>query len=407
MGVTASPHPGSVDSASPDRFGRPVVAVLGDGQLARMMQTAAIELGVRIRLLAGSGDASAAQAIAEVVEGDYARWEDVERVARGADVVTFDHEHVPNEFSARLIAEGVPVHPGPDALQYAQDKLLQRRRLSELGFPIPAFSEIARPEDLTEFWERVEGRVCLKARTGGYDGHGVWFPVTREEGRDLVRRLLGEGVGLLAEEKIAFRRELSAMVARRPSGEVRAWPVVESVQSDGICHRVIAPAPGLTDAAGAKVRELACRIAQELGVTGVLAVELFEDDRGVWVNELAMRPHNTGHWTQDGCVTDQFEQHLRAVLDLPLGSTEALAPVTVMANTLGAGHAVAEPVHERAAAVWRRHPEVKVHLYGKGYRPGRKLGHVNVLGEDVGETARIAEWAERIIVEGSASCRNR
>lgn len=383
----------------------PTVAVIGDGQLARMMQTAAIELGQSVRLLAGAPDASAAQVAGDVVDGDYHELADLRRAVDGADAVTFDHEHVPNAFLNDLLAAGVTVEPRPDALIYAQDKLAQRTRLAELGLSVPTFTAIDTIAEAAEFFDQTDGEVCLKATRGGYDGHGVWFPQEKDELRELVGELLEEDVPLMAERKIPFDRELSAMVARTRSGELQAWPVVESVQEDGICTEAIAPAPGLDPDVAHQARDMAETIARELDVTGVLAVELFEyrDAAGtpqVVVNELAMRPHNTGHWSQDGCVTSQFEQHLRAVLDLPLGDTATRAPFTVMVNTLGAETEPEAPVPARMAEVWRRFPQAKIHLYGKSHRPGRKLGHVNVTGHDAEETRRIARLAAGLLVTG-------
>lgn len=381
----------------------PVVTVLGDGQLARMMQTAAIELGQSIRLLAGAADSSAAQVAADVVIGDYTDIDDLRRAVEGADAVTFDHEHVPTEHLRTLISEGVNVQPGPDALVNAQDKLVMRERLRELGAPVPPFAALESVEDAERFWDDVDGAVCLKTRRGGYDGKGVWFPATREELCDLVTDLLGRDMPVMAEKKVALTRELSALVARTPSGETVPWQVVESVQRDGVCAEAVSPVPDLSAELAARARDLAVRIAGELGVTGVLAVELFEftgeDGRpDIAVNELAMRPHNTGHWTQDGCVTSQFEQHLRAVLDYPLGSTEPTAPVTVMANVLGADEDPEEPMARRMTRVWERFPEAKIHLYGKTHRPGRKIGHVNLSGDDVARTRRDAQLAAHYLV---------
>ncbi len=381
----------------------PVIAVIGDGQLARMMQTAAIELGQSIRLLAGAPDSAAAQVAADVIEGDYTQIDDLRRAAAGTTAVTFDHEHVPNEHLDTLIAEGINVQPTPQALLFAQDKLAQRTRLSELGCPVPDFAAIRSAQDARDFYQRVDGAVCLKACRGGYDGHGVWFPETQDECAALVDELLGKGVDLLAERKVAFDRELSAMVARTPSGQVAAWPVVESVQKNGVCAVAIAPAPDLPPEIDEHARSLAMTIAGQLEVTGVMAVELFEthDDSGnqrLWINELAMRPHNTGHWTQDGCVTSQFEQHLRAVADLPLGTTAPTAPATVMVNVLGAEQDPDLPMPDRMAAVWARFPHAHIHLYGKGYRPGRKLGHVNVTGTDAAVVRREAELAAHFLI---------
>ncbi|MDK8896020.1 5-(carboxyamino)imidazole ribonucleotide synthase [Corynebacterium sp. MSK006] len=393
------------DSGNPHAHapGTPTVAVIGDGQLARMMQTAAIELGQSVRLLAGAPDASAAQVAADCVQGDYHELADLERAVEGADAVTFDHEHVPNRHLRTLLDRGVVVEPRPEALIFAQDKLEQRRRLHELGLPVPPFAAIESIDDAVEFFERVDGAVCLKATRGGYDGHGVWFPGDLEDLKKLAEKLLGDEVPLMAEEKVPFTRELSAMVARNRSGECVAWPVVESVQADGICHEAVAPAPGLPVDIERGTRTLAETIARELDVTGVLAVELFEAEGPegaprVVVNELAMRPHNTGHWTQDGCVTSQFEQHLRAVLNMPLGSTELVTPHTVMVNTLGADESPEMPLTERVNAVWRRFPHAKIHLYGKSHRPGRKLGHVNVTGSDLGAVRREAQLAAHFLV---------
>ncbi len=381
----------------------PIIAVIGDGQLARMMHTEAIELGLAPRVLAGSEDASAAQVFGDVRIGDYKNLDDLKAVVDGAAAATFDHEHVPNEYLDELIAAGVSVQPQPRALIYAQDKLEQRRKMKEIGAPVPEFAPIESADDAGAFFDSVDGEMCLKATRGGYDGHGVWFPGTREEAESLVAELLEKGTPLYAERKVDFDRELSAMVARTPSGEVRAWPVVESRQRDGICVEAIAPAPGMTDEQAAQCQELATKIATELNVTGVLAVELFAKDGEVTVNELAMRPHNTGHWTQDGCVTSQFEQHLRAVLDWPLGSVDTTAPYTVMVNTLGADVEPEQPMEERVVEVMRQYPDAKVHLYGKGHRPGRKMGHVNVSGADLDTVLERAKAAADIIVNGTGA----
>lgn len=377
----------SLSRATAHAPGAPLVTIIGDGQLARMMQQEAIELGLSARVLASNADASAAQVSADVVLGDYTNEAHVREVSEGAAAVTFDHEHVPNAFLDGLIDAGINVQPQPSALINVQDKLVMRERLSDLGAPIPRFVAVESVEDASEFWDATGGNVCLKARRGGYDGKGVWFPDTAEENADLVKELLDRGVPMMAEEKVQLVRELSAMVARTPSGDVAAWPVVESVQERGICVEAVAPAPATVeghDDVLDEARELSQKIATELGVTGVLAVELFESVDGtgqpvISVNELAMRPHNTGHWTQNGCVTSQFEQHLRAVLDRPLGSTALTAPTTVMANILGNDDAdPAEPMHQRMDTVWRRFPEAKIHLYGKDWRPRRKIGHVNM-----------------------------
>lgn len=388
--------------------GMPVIAVIGDGQLARMMQTAAIELGQSLRLLAGARDASAAQVCADVVLGDYTNYDDLLKAVNGATAVTFDHEHVPNEHLTALIDAGYNVQPQPAALINAQDKLVMRERLAELGAPVPRFAPIESAQDAYDFWTLTSGQVCLKARRGGYDGKGVWFPNNESELTALVSDLSRRGVALMAEEKVALVRELSVLVARTPSGEVATWPLTESVQRNGVCAEAVAPVPGVNPQLQQRAEGLGEKIATELGVTGVLAVELFAfaDESGaedIAVNELAMRPHNTGHWTQDGSVTSQFEQHLRAVMDEPLGDTSTLAPVTVMANVLGADEDPKMPMGERAREVSRRFPRVKIHLYGKGHRPGRKIGHVNLTGEDVEATLRDARLAADFLVNAAWS----
>src|SRR5690606_27913944 len=233
----------------------------------------------------------------------------------------------------------------------------------------------------------------LKTTRGGYDGKGVWVVRSTDDCAEAFETASRSGVRLLAEELVDFRRELSAPVARSPSGQVAAWPVVESVQRNGICHEVVAPAPGLDADLAVQAQRIAMRVAGELGVVGVLAVELFETTDGrVLVNELAMRPHNTGHWTQDGAVTSQFENHLRAVMDLPLGSPSPRAKWTVMVNILG-GPEDAGRLYDGFPHVMARDPHLKVHLYGKDWRPGRKVGHVNAFGEDLDDTLERARHA--------------
>ncbi|MFS0013259.1 5-(carboxyamino)imidazole ribonucleotide synthase [Corynebacterium striatum] len=380
---------------------KPIVTVFGDGQLARMLQPAAAELDIHLRILASSGEQSAAQVIPDVVLGDYHDYDTLVGASLDADGLTFEHEHVPTEHVQALIDAGYNVQPQPSALLYAQDKLLMRQKLAELGAPVPRFAAIETVADALDFFGLVEGRVCLKARRGGYDGHGVWFPEAHEL-ESLVAKLLDAGTPLMAEEKITLTRELSVLVARRPSGEVKAWPITESVQRDGICAEAFAPAPGLSPELAERAAKVGELVAAQLGVTGVLAVELFafNTDAGedIAVNELAMRPHNTGHWTQDGSVTSQFEQHLRAVLDLPLGATDPLAPITVMANVLGGPADPEMPMRQRVREVMERYPQARIHLYGKDYRAGRKIGHVNVVGTDVAKTRRIAADAAHFLV---------
>jgi 5-(carboxyamino)imidazole ribonucleotide synthase len=365
----------------------PVVAVVGGGQLARMLAEPAAAMGIPLRLLAEADGVSAAQVIPDHVVGDYTDLATLQRVVKGCAVVTFDHEHVPTGH-LHALEEGLAVRPGPEALVHAQDKGVMRERLAALGVPCPRHAIVASAEDVAAF-----GFPCvLKTTRGGYDGKGVWF-VSSEEDCDPAFAAAGGGVRILAEELVDFRRELSALVARSPSGQVAAYPVVQSTQSDGICLEVVAPAPRLDPGLAVEAQRIAMRLAAELGVTGILAVELFETTDGrVLVNELAMRPHNTGHWSQDGAVTSQFENHLRAVLDLPLGAPDARSPWTVMVNILG-GPASTGPLYDGYPHVLARDPRLRVHLYGKDLRPGRKVGHVNAYGEDLDDCLARARHA--------------
>jgi 5-(carboxyamino)imidazole ribonucleotide synthase len=256
-----------------------------------------------------------------------------------------------------------------------------RERLAGLGAACPRFAPVRTLAEVEEF-AAGNWPVVLKAVSGGYDGKGVWMCGSAAGAAEVLRHgaLLAEEGGVMAEEYVEFSRELAVLAARSPHRQGAVYPVVQTVQRDGICREVIAPAPGLAPGLAAQAQALALRIADELGVTGLLAVEMFEAPRGLLVNELAMRPHNTGHWTIDGARTSQFEQHLRAVLDLPLGSTSMAAPAAVMANVLGGGDD--EDVYDRYIHVMAADPGVKVHLYGKAVRPGRKIGHVTVTGDD-------------------------
>ncbi len=382
----------------------PVVGVVGGGQLARMTAQAAVALGVPVRLLAEGPEVSAAQVVPDTTVGDYRDLETLRSVAAGCAVVTFDHEHVPTEHLHALAAEGHPCRPGPEALVHAQDKAVMRARLDGLGVPSPRHRVVSDVAEVEDFAASVGGfPVVLKTTRGGYDGKGVWV-VDGPEACGTAFSVASEtGVAILAEEKVDFRFEISALVARSPSGQVAAYPVVESVQRDGICWEVTAPAPDLDPDLAVEAQRIAMRVAAELDVTGILAVEMFatgEPSTGsgrrgrVLVNELAMRPHNTGHWSMDGAVTGQFENHLRAVLDLPLGSPEARAPWTVMVNILGGEHgALSEDLYAGYPHVLARDPQLKVHLYGKDVKPGRKVGHVTAYGDDLDDVRERARHA--------------
>jgi 5-(carboxyamino)imidazole ribonucleotide synthase len=393
------------------RTGLPIVGMVGGGQLARMTHQAAIALGQSLHVLAVSPDDPAALVSPDITLGSHTDLDALVAFAKGCDVLTFDHEHVPGELLQKLVDQGVHVRPGPDALLHAQDKLVMRRKLAELGLPIPPFAQVESVEDVVAFAGEHGWPCVLKAARGGYDGRGVWLLNGPDSAGELVPRLLEWGTPLLVEERVAMRRELAALVARSPFGQGAVWPVVETVQSNGICVEVLAPAPDMTEEDGEAAQELALRIASELGVVGVLAVELFDTEQGLVINELAMRPHNSGHWTIEGARTSQFEQHLRAVLDYPLGATDVMAPAVVMANVLGAAEQPSMSPDERLHHLLARFRDAHVHYYGKQERPGRKIGHVTMLGRsmaDVRERARLAahwlshaEWLDGYDIHGS------
>ncbi|WP_251019399.1 5-(carboxyamino)imidazole ribonucleotide synthase [Streptomyces sp. ISL-11] len=362
--------------------------MVGGGQLARMTHEAGIPLGIKFKLLSDTPQDSAAQVVSDVVIGDYRDLETLRAFAQGCDVITFDHEHVPTEHLRALEADGIPVRPGPDALVHAQDKGVMRARLDAIGVPCPRHRIVEDPADVERFAAEGEGfPVILKTVRGGYDGKGVWVVRDACQAEEPFRA----GVPVLAEEKVDFVRELAANVVRSPHGQAVSYPVVESIQVDGVCDTVIAPAPGLSQELSARAQQLALKIAKELGVVGHLAVELFETRDGrILVNELAMRPHNSGHWTQDGAITSQFANHVRAVLDLPLGDPRPRATWTVMANVLGGDYPDMYSAYLHCMA---RDPGLKIHMYGKDVKPGRKVGHVNTYGDDLADVRERASHA--------------
>ncbi|MFC6357579.1 5-(carboxyamino)imidazole ribonucleotide synthase [Luteococcus peritonei] len=368
-----------------------------------MMHQAAIGLGVRVRLLAEGPDVSAAQVVREVTVGDYTDAQVLTDFARGCDVITFDHEHVPTHLLRALEAEGIAVRPGPDALEHAQDKAVMRRRMAELGAPNPVFEVCDDEAALVAFGERIGWPVIAKTSRGGYDGKGVWKIDGPEQAGEPFAALAQQattvdggvierqGTVVIGEEFVDFARELSALVVRSPAGQAVAYPISETVQTGGICTETTTPAPGMAEEQASELQQLALRIAQELGVVGLLAVELMQrTDGSVVVNELAMRPHNTGHWSIDGANTSQFENHLRAVLDLPLGDPGLRAPYVVMANVLGGTE---EDLTGALQHCFARDRRLRVELYGKDVKPGRKVGHVTTCGEDLDEVTKRARHA--------------
>jgi 5-(carboxyamino)imidazole ribonucleotide synthase len=375
----------------------PRVGVIGGGQLARMMTPPAINLGIQIKVLAEAEGASAQLATSMV--GDYNQLDVVREFARGVDVITFDHEHVPITVLQALEAEGVNIQPPSKALAFAQNKLHMRQRLSALGLPMPAWAEIHDAASLDDFIAANGGEAILKTPIGGYDGKGVRVVRASVDAKDWLENLASFGGSLLAEEKVDFVRELAQLSARTPSGEFQAWPLVETIQENGVCSVVLAPSPEATAATLQTTAAIAKQIAEALGVTGVLAVEMFEARDGrIVINELAMRPHNSGHFSIEGSVTSQFEQHIRAVLDLPLGSTAPRAAHAVMVNLLGVDEQnnFVQALDKALAA----HPDAKVHTYGKGARAGRKMGHVTVVADSAEHALAEARGAAAVLLRG-------
>jgi 5-(carboxyamino)imidazole ribonucleotide synthase len=375
------------------------VGVIGGGQLARMMTPPAINLGLELKVLAEADNSSAVMATTMV--GDYTQYEVVAEFAKTVDVITFDHEHVPLEVLRRLEEAGVSVQPPSRALAFAQNKLEMRARLSALGLPMPIWAAISSAAELQEFLNDNGGVCILKTPIGGYDGKGVRVIKSVEDAADwLEPALLGSvGGSLLAEEKVNFVRELAQLSARRPSGEFATWPLVQTVQANGVCSEVLSPAPGADQSTLERAAEIARGVAEGLGVTGVLAVELFETPNGrLLINELAMRPHNSGHFSIEGSTTSQFEQHLRAVLDLPLGSTAPTQSHSVMVNLLGV-----DDKHDFVSSyeqVLAQHPSANVHTYGKAPRAGRKMGHVTVVGQDSADVLAEARATAQALLQG-------
>lgn len=373
----------------------PVVGIVGAGQLARMMIQAAIPLGVSVRVLAEHADDSAALVCPNVDIGYPNNARHLREFAAKCDVVTLDHELVYLDALEQIEAAGGVVRPSAATLRYAKDKLYQRTEFRRAGLPVPDFAELLNFPALEEFAAQHGWPVVAKSQQGGYDGRGVWVLEDAEEARDFFDATAGTGVDLMLEQYVRIERELAVLVARRPGGESVTYPVVETVQRDGICHEVIAPAPIAPEIAE-RARALGERIAELTGAVGIIAIELFltagESGEEILINEVATRPHNSGHFSIDGCATSQFANHLRAVLDWPLGPTDLVAPVVVMANLLGEDR---ESMAPRMASALEAGPRgVHPHLYGKEVRPGRKIGHVNALGDDLEETrARAARAA--------------
>jgi 5-(carboxyamino)imidazole ribonucleotide synthase len=368
----------------------PRVAMVGAGQLARMTHRAAIDLGIELSVLASSPEDAAVRAGARAVMGQCDDPATLRELAAGADVLTFDHEQVPPELLEELDAEGLPLQPGAAAKLLAQDKLYARRELEARGFPVPPFALAVDPEEIAAFGGEHGWPLVAKAPRGGYDGRGVTVVGSQAEAVEL----LGESPdGLLLEPLLPIERELAVLVARSATGEARAYPVAETVQREAMCREILVPAPidaGLADEA----RELALAITDTPGASGVIALELFVVDGSLVVNELALRPHNSGHFTIEGAETSQFEQHLRGVLGWPLGETGLTAPAVAMVNVVGPSDG-SDPRERLPRAL--AEPGVHVHLYDKSPAPGRKLGHVTVRSADLAGAREAAQRAASIL----------
>ncbi len=384
------------------------VAMIGAGQLARMTYQAAIDLDIELMVLATSVKDSAVLGGAGYVLGTPDRLSNIEAVAAGADVVTFDHELVSPSNLVVMQERRYNIQPHPLALYLAQDKLEARQSLSSKGFPCPAFSAVGSEYDVARFAERHGWPVVLKARHGGYDGRGVrvvggvdqldgisWLLATGDTGvtgraRESAKGSIKEKVkepAYIVEEHIDISVELSIIVARSPSGEVVVYPPVQTTQSKGICRYLVMPAP-LPGRISKQARDLAESIVVDINATGIVAVEMFLASSGqLLVNELALRPHNSGHATIEASMTSQFQQHLRAVLDWPLGSTDMRVPAAAMVNLIG-GEGSTDLLSGLRAAL--AIPGASIHLYGKDARPGRKLGHITATADSVEEALQNA-----------------
>lgn len=368
------------------------VGVIGGGQLARMMIAPAAKLGIEIKVFAETQDSPAAEAT--TVVGDFTDLETVLNFAQSVDVITFDHEHVPLAILQQLEQQGISVQPSSKALAHAQNKLVMRQALHKIGAPNPIWKEVSTALELDQFIKEHGPEIVVKTPIGGYDGKGVRVVSSSEQVSDWLAgpTLASQGGSLLVEQKVSFKRELAQLSARNPAGDFVSWPVVETRQKNGVCSEVLSPAPNISSEKSAEAVKIARLISESLGVTGNLAVEMFETAEGeLLVNELAMRPHNSGHFTIEGSATSQFEQHLRAVLNLPLGKTDPIRPVAVMANLLGVSDS--QDLLANRDKVMSLYPDVNLHFYGKAPRLGRKLGHLTVVGDEADTCLRTAEAA--------------
>ena len=354
----------------------PRVGVIGSGQLAQMMLAPAAALGIDLITLANSSADSAAQSSPHVI-GDFRDLDVVRQFAKSCDLVTFEHELIPISIIRTLENEGIKFQPNSNSFQYSQDKALMREKLAHL--PNPKWQVVTEAID----WSYP---AIAKSISGGYDGRGVWKVNSKPE----LAELLKEVPTLLLEELIEFDFEIAVMVARSAHGQAATWSPTRTVQRDGICIETVTPVPEFNEAQAERAQALALQIADEIKLVGVMAVEMFVKGDQLFINELALRPHNSGHWTIEGSVTSQFEQHLRAVLDLPLGDTTLTSKWAVMGNILGGSKS---DMFRPYLHLMARTPALKFHYYRKEVRPGRKLGHVTITGTNLLELRQEVDHA--------------
>jgi len=360
------------------------VGVVGGGQLAHMMGEAADALELELTVLATSSDDSATATIDRVLLGDATNAEALARLADVVDVITFDHELVDLEALEALEATGAVLRPSPRALRYSVDKAFQRRAFSEQGLPVPQFLVVNDADDdrLAPFLDALTAPPVVKASRGGYDGRGVAMTASREDALEAIKEMATRGE-VVVEERMALVGEVAQLVARSSDGALTFYPVVTTVQREGMCAEVRFPSE-LDEETLADARRLTSAIAHLVEGVGIMAVEYFVTEAGLLINEIALRPHNSGHWTIEGTSTSQFAQHLRAVSGQSLGDVETLAPCAVMVNVVGAD----QPGSLEAARAVRY---TFVHDYGKSWRPGRKLGHVTALGDEP-QSPHVRAW---------------
>ncbi|MCG8348508.1 MAG: 5-(carboxyamino)imidazole ribonucleotide synthase [Chloroflexales bacterium] len=370
------------------------LGILGGGQLAQMLTQAAISLGIETVIFERGADSPAGRLTQHEIVGPWADEAALTTFAERCNLVTLENEFVDATVLRRLEESGLPVYPGSATLAVIQDKLFQKQRITSAGLAAPRFRAVATPAEVAAVAEEYGWPLLLKARREGYDGYGNATLRTSVDIASAWERLSRHDRELLAEAFVPFARELAVMVVRRRDGETRTYPVVETVQHNHICHIVRAPAP-VPDHITAQATELAQRAVEAVAGVGIFGVELFLlDDGTVLYNEMAPRPHNSGHYTIEACVTSQFENHLRAVSGWPLGSVDMRAPAA-MVNILGQRNGPARNDNLGAALAV---PGAHLHIYGKReVRVGRKMGHVTALGATLEEAEAIAQRAAEFV----------